>query len=87
LHRPAAHTSSPWLDLAEGRLRLDRLSRNGSGSAFFPWASPIPREARKPSAAILRWRSGPQAGASPIAFNLEIAIEAAVVAGSDSKEK
>jgi hypothetical protein len=27
------------------------------------------------------------AGAAPIAFGLEIAIEAAVVAGSDSKEK
>src|SRR5882672_3598183 len=34
-------------DLARGRLRLDRLSRNGGGSTFFPWASPIPREARK----------------------------------------
>ena len=33
------HTASPWLDLAEGRLRLDRLSRNGAGSTFFPWLS------------------------------------------------
>ena len=32
------HLASPWLDLAEGRLRLDRLSRNGVGSTFFPWA-------------------------------------------------
>ncbi len=36
-----------WLDLAEGRQRLDRLRRNGGGETFFPWASPIPREARK----------------------------------------
>ena len=28
--------ASRWLDLAEGRLRLDRLSRNGVGSTFFP---------------------------------------------------
>ena len=34
-------------DLARGRLRLDRLSRNGGGETFFPWASPIPREPRK----------------------------------------
>jgi uncharacterized protein (DUF736 family) len=25
-------------DLAEGRLRLDRLCRNGGGETFFPWA-------------------------------------------------
>uniref|UniRef100_UPI00263A35E2 hypothetical protein n=1 Tax=Reyranella sp. TaxID=1929291 RepID=UPI00263A35E2 len=36
-----ATTASLWLDLARGRLRLDRLSRNGGGSTFFPWASPI----------------------------------------------
>jgi uncharacterized protein (DUF736 family) len=41
------HLASHWLDLAEGRLRLDRLNRNGGGDTFFPWASPIPREARK----------------------------------------
>src|ERR1700682_5210074 len=39
--------ASHWLDLAEGRLHLDRLNRNGGGETFFPWASPIPREARK----------------------------------------
>ncbi len=33
------HLASPWLDLAEDRLRLDRLSRNAVGSTFFPWAS------------------------------------------------
>jgi len=31
------HTASQWLDLADGRLRLDRLSRNGGGTTFFPW--------------------------------------------------
>ena len=41
------HLASHWLDLAEGRQRLDRLNRNGGGETFFPWASPIPREARK----------------------------------------
>jgi hypothetical protein len=34
--RRADHMASPWLDLAEGRLRLDRLSRNDAGSTFFP---------------------------------------------------
>src|SRR5579883_1253835 len=34
-------------NLAADRLRLDRLSRNALASTFFPWASPIPREARK----------------------------------------
>jgi len=43
----ARPTASFLADLARGRLRLDRLSRNGGGSTFFPWASPIPREARK----------------------------------------
>jgi hypothetical protein len=32
------HLASHWLDLAEGRLRLDRLNRNGGGETFFPWA-------------------------------------------------
>jgi hypothetical protein len=36
-----------WLDLAEGRLRFARLSRNGGVATFFPWALPIPRESRK----------------------------------------
>jgi hypothetical protein len=30
------HLASPWLDLAEGRLRLDRLRRNGAGLDFLP---------------------------------------------------
>src|SRR5258708_38698771 len=41
------HLASHWLDLAERRLRLDRLNRNGAGVTFFPWTSSIPREARK----------------------------------------
>ena len=53
-------TSHFWLDLAEGRLRLDRLEpQRRRSSTFFPWTStprdkprgdpvsPIPREARK----------------------------------------
>jgi uncharacterized protein (DUF736 family) len=83
-----------WLDLAEDRLRLDRLSRNVVGSTFFPWAlhptgqtprdpgSPIPREARKSHRRHPPLRFGPRAGASSIVLGLSIAIEAAVVAGS-----
>jgi hypothetical protein len=58
------------------------LAATADGSTFFPWASPIPREARKSTATILRSCSGPPAGASSIASGLQIAIEAAVVAGS-----
>jgi hypothetical protein len=32
------HVAAHWLDLAEGRLHLDRLNRNGVGETFFPWA-------------------------------------------------
>ena len=62
--------ASSWLDLAEGRLRLDRLCRNGVRATFFPWAGhptaqapPGPRPAhssrgkkaaRSPSFAALR---------------------------------
>ena len=81
------HLASHWLDLAEGRLRLDRLNRNGGGETFFPWASPIPREARKSHPAILRCAAA-QTGAASIAFGFQIAIEAAVVAElENSKEK
>src|SRR5438876_5580029 len=69
----ASHTASPWLDLAEGRLCLDRLSRNGVGSTFFPWAAPIPREATKSHRRHPPLRSGPRAGASSIAFGFPIA--------------
>ena len=37
--RAREHLASLWLDLAEGRLRLDRLDRNGCGKTFFPWTS------------------------------------------------
>ena len=87
------HLASDWLDLAEGRLRLDRLNRNGVSETFFPWASPratspIPRAGQESlTAAILRCASA-LAGAASIAFGFQIAIEAAVVAGSKkAKEK
>jgi hypothetical protein len=73
-----------WLDLAKGRLRLDRLCRNGGGETFFPWASPIPRDPRKSLRRHPPLRSGPKMGAAAIAFGLQIAIEAAMVAGSNS---
>jgi hypothetical protein len=76
-----------WRDLSGGRLRLDRLSRNGGGATFFPWAlahsSRDNKLAPPPSSAALR----PARGASPIASGLAIAIEAAVVAARNSKEK
>ena len=74
-------------NLAADRLRLDRLSRNALASTFVPWASPIPREARKSPRGHPPLRSGPQAGASAIVSGLQIAIEAAMVAGPNSKEK
>ncbi len=55
-----------WLELAEGRLRLDRLCRNGVRQLSSPAGPPqttsrpgtpvprIPREARKPPSAVLR---------------------------------
>jgi hypothetical protein len=73
--------ASHWLDLAEGRLRLDRLNRNGCGETFFPWAcqparkragTPVrPFLARQEShpAAILRCASA-RVGAASIAFRL-----------------
>jgi hypothetical protein len=81
------HLASLWLDLAEGRLRLDRLNRNGCGETFFPWASPIPRAGQESlTAAILRCATA-RAGAASIAFGFQIAIEAAVVAELETKEK
>src|SRR5271165_1979027 len=62
---------------------LDRLSRNGGGATFFPWPPAIPRGSQETrAAAILRCASARGAGASSIASGLQIAIEAAVVAGS-----
>jgi len=52
------HLTSHWLDLAEGRLRLDRLNRNGGGETFFPWANAHSSRGKKvsppPSSAALR---------------------------------
>jgi uncharacterized protein (DUF736 family) len=84
--RAREHLASHWLDLAEGRLRLDRLNRNGGGSTFFPWAPPIPRGPRNSPAAILRCAAA-QTGAAPLAFGFQIAIEAVVVAGSTTARR
>jgi uncharacterized protein (DUF736 family) len=59
--------------------------RNGGGGTFFPWASPIPRGRQESrSAAILRCAPA-LTGAASVACGLLIAIETAVVAGSDSQ--
>src|ERR1700691_3776612 len=71
--RRADHTTSLWLDLAGGRLRLDRLRRNGFGSTFFPWAEAHSSRGKKvlppPSSAALRpervRRRSPSAFRSP----------------------
>src|ERR1700722_10238278 len=57
------HTASQWLDLAEGRLRLDRLRRNGVGKTFFPCrqsrhSSRGKKLSPPPSSAVLRPASG-----------------------------
>jgi uncharacterized protein (DUF736 family) len=77
--------------------RLDRLAAMAAARLSSPGlapprkkecagdaGSPIPREARKSSAAILRCAPA-LTGASSIACGLSIAIETAVVAGSDSQ--
>ena len=88
LFSPREHLASHWLDLAEGRLRLDRLNRNGGRIDFLPLGfAHSSRGPRKSPAAILRCAAA-QAGAASIAFGFQIAIEAAVVAGSkQAKEK
>ncbi|MDB5605925.1 MAG: hypothetical protein JWP25_2825 [Bradyrhizobium sp.] len=81
------HLASLWLDLAEGRLRLDRLNRNGGGETFFRWALPIPRAGQESlTAAILRCATA-RVDAASIVFGFQIAIEAAVVAELETKEK
>src|SRR5271165_6010534 len=56
--RRADHTASPWLDLAEGGLRLNRLRRDGAGSTYFPLAEAHSSRGKKlfppPSSAALR---------------------------------
>ena len=94
------HLASHWLDLAEGRLRLDRLNRNGCGETFLPLGLPPRAKARagtpvRPflarqeslAAAILRCATT-RPGAASIAFGFQIAIEAAVAAElENSKQK
>jgi uncharacterized protein (DUF736 family) len=79
--RRADHTASPWLDLAEGRLRLDRLAATAADRLSSPGLKPIPREARNSHRRHPPLRFGPT-GASSIAAGFPIAIEAAAVAGS-----
>jgi hypothetical protein len=84
----ANHTASLLADLARGRLRLDRLSRNGVDRLSSPGLKPIPRGARKSHHRHPSLCCGPLAGAASIASGLPIAIEAAMVAGSrQPKEK
>ena len=75
-----------WLDLAEGRLRLDRLAATASVDFLplgFAHSSRDKKVSPPPSSAALR----PEAGASSIAFGLQIAIEAAMVAGSKTARR
>jgi hypothetical protein len=57
-----ASTWPRWLDLAGGRLRLDRLRHNAAGSTFFPWAEAHSSRGKKvsppASSAALRPRTG-----------------------------
>jgi uncharacterized protein (DUF736 family) len=80
--RRADHTASPWLDLAEGRLRLDRLRRNGGRIDFLPLGFAHSSRGKKVYGRHPPLRSGPRTGASSITFGYPIAIEAAAVAGS-----
>ena len=80
------HLASHWLDLAEGRLRLDRLNRNGGGRLSSPGLRPFLARQESLTAAILRCAAA-QAGAASIAFGFQIAIEAAVVAGSETARR
>jgi uncharacterized protein (DUF736 family) len=47
-----------WADLAEGRLRLDRLCRNGADRLSSPGLRPFLAKQQSRSHAILRWRCG-----------------------------
>jgi hypothetical protein len=59
--RRADHTASPWLDLAEGRLRLDRLRRNGGRNDFLPLAFGHSSRGKKVHRRHPPLRSGPEA--------------------------
>src|SRR5579883_1038144 len=71
-----------WADLAAGRLRLDRLCRNGAGRLSSPGLRPFLAKQESLPAAILRCAPACGAGAASIARGLPIAIEAAIGAGS-----
>ena len=64
--------ASHWLYLAEGRLRLDRLNRNGGGETFFPGLRPFLARQESLPAAIVRCAAA-QTGAASIAFVFQIA--------------
>jgi len=69
-----------WADLAEGRLRLDRLCGNGADRLSSPaGCAVIPRETTKSPGCHPPLRFGLRAGAASIASGLSIAIEAAMV--------
>ena len=79
------HLASHWLYLAEGRLRLDRLIRNGrrrGPSPGFAHSSRGKKVSPPPSSAALRPKR-----VGSIAFGFQIAIEAAVVAGSKTARR
>jgi hypothetical protein len=81
------HLASHWLDLAEGRLRLDRLNAMAAVRLSSPGLRPFLARQESLTAAILRCAAA-QTGAASIAFGFQIAIEAAVVAElENSKEK
>ena len=70
------HLASHWLDLAEDRLRLDRLSRNSGDRLSSPAGFAHSSRDKKVARPILRCAAA-HAGAASIAFGLPIAIEAA----------
>lgn len=62
------HLASDWLDLAQGRLRLDRLNRNGGRIDFLPLRfAHSSRGQESLTVAILRYAAA-QTGAASIAF-------------------
>jgi hypothetical protein len=80
------HAASQWLDLAEGLLRLDRLAATAAQNFLPLGVPPIPRAPREFRAAVLHCVPS-ASGASLIASGLQIAIEAAVVAGSKTARR
>jgi uncharacterized protein (DUF736 family) len=83
----ATHVASDGLIWPKGGCASIACAAMADGLTFFPWASPIPREARKSHRRRPPLRSGPKTGASSIAFGLQIAIEAAMVAGLEQQRR